>query len=88
MNQEILILVITAASFGFFHTLLGPDHYVPFIVMSKTGKWSKAKTFWVTALSGVGHVLGSVILGIIGIVLGLAIQQLTVIESYRGEIAA
>lgn len=35
MTQELGILLITAVSIGFFHTLLGPDHYVPFIAMAK-----------------------------------------------------
>ncbi len=35
MSSEITLLAITAASIGFFHTLFGPDHYLPFIMMSK-----------------------------------------------------
>jgi ABC-type nickel/cobalt efflux system permease component RcnA len=88
MTPEIKILLFTAASIAFLHTLLGPDHYLPFIIMAKTGKWSKMKTFWVTALCGAGHVGGSVILGIIGIAMGLAISRVQFIESWRGDIAA
>jgi nickel/cobalt exporter len=32
MNSEILILAGTAATLGFVHTLIGPDHYFPFIL--------------------------------------------------------
>lgn len=88
MSNELYILLLTAASIGFLHTILGPDHYIPFIVMSKAGKWSKLKTIVVTTLSGVGHVLSSVVLGIIGISAGLALNSLEAIESVRGEIAA
>lgn len=88
MSNELYILLITAASIGFLHTILGPDHYIPFIAMSKAGKWSKLKTIVVTTLSGVGHVLSSVVLGIIGISAGLALNSLEAIESVRGEIAA
>lgn len=87
MPNETSILLLTAASVGFVHTLLGPDHYIPFIVMSKAGKWSTIKTIWVTILSGLGHVLSSVILGAIGISFGLAIGHMEIIESIRGEIA-
>ena len=76
MTKEIEILLITAASIAFFHTVFGPDHYLPFIIMAKTGKWSKIKTFWVTIFCGIGHVGGSVILGIIGIATGLAISTM------------
>jgi ABC-type nickel/cobalt efflux system permease component RcnA len=88
MYQETIILLITAISIGFIHTILGPDHYVPFIVMSKAGKWSKQKTIWVTVLSGIGHVLSSVLLGIIGIGFGIGLHNLEIIETSRGEIAA
>jgi hypothetical protein len=41
MAIELKALILTAASIGFFHTLLGPDHYLPFIMMSWARKWSK-----------------------------------------------
>lgn len=88
MTQEMTILLSTAATIGFVHTILGPDHYLPFIVMGKAGKWSHTKTMWVTFLCGVGHVLGSVALGIIGIALGIAVQKLELFESVRGNLAA
>ncbi len=88
MSQELLILTMTAASIGFFHTLLGPDHYLPFIMMSKAHSWSRAKTFSITTLCGIGHILGSILLGAIGIAMGFAVTQLEGVESVRGEIAA
>lgn len=88
MSNEILMLSITAASIGFFHTLLGPDHYLPFIVLSKSGNWSLLKTIWITVLCGIGHVASSVILGIIGIMMGIAVSKLEYFESFRGNIAA
>ncbi|MBL7138516.1 MAG: sulfite exporter TauE/SafE family protein [Bacteroidales bacterium] len=88
MSQELLLLTITAASIGFFHTLFGPDHYLPFIVMSKARSWSMVKTSWITFLCGVGHILSSVLLGMLGIALGIAVNTLVDVESFRGEIAA
>ena len=88
MSNELLILIIAAASIGFFHTLLGPDHYLPFIVMSRSRSWSLRKTSLVTVVCGIGHVLSSVLLGIIGIALGIAVSKLEAIESFRGSIAA
>lgn len=87
MSGEIYILSLTAASIGFIHTLIGPDHYLPFIMMAKAGKWTKIKTFWVTFLCGIGHVLSSVVLGMIGIAAGIALENLEIIEGTRGEIA-
>jgi len=88
MESSLQVLLITAASIGFFHTLFGPDHYLPFVVMSKARGWSMAKTQWITFLCGLGHVLSSVILGFIGIAFGVAVTRLEIIESHRGELAA
>ncbi len=88
MSPELLVLTITAASLGFFHTLLGPDHYIPFIVMARSGRWSLVKTTWVTILCGLGHILSSVLLGTIGIALGIGVTKLEGAESFRGGLAA
>lgn len=88
MDQELIILLATAASIGFFHTLFGPDHYLPFIVMSKARNWSMFKTSWITVLCGLGHVGSSIILGIIGIAFGIGISSIEIFESFRGNIAA
>ena len=86
--HELIVITITAASIGLLHTLLGPDHYLPFIVMARARKWSLVKTTCITALCGAGHVLSSIILGIIGIALGISINKLGAIESFRGGLAA
>jgi sulfite exporter TauE/SafE len=88
MSQELFILTLTALSLGFFHTLFGPDHYLPFIVIAKAKQWSKLKTAGLTFLCGLGHIGSSVLLGLIGIALGAAVTKLTDIESFRGNIAA
>ena len=88
MSDEIIVLMATAASIGFFHTIFGPDHYIPFVAMSRSGKWSVYKTTVITFLCGVGHVLGSVVLGFIGIALGIAVSKLEIIEIARGGLAA
>lgn len=87
MPNELSVLLITAATIGFMHTLFGPDHYIPFIAMSKAGNWSKFKTAWVTILCGLGHVGSTIVLGFIGIMFGYSVFHLESIESYRGEIA-
>lgn len=88
MPHQIQLLTLTAASIGFFHTLAGPDHYLPFIMMARARNWSCAKTAWITFLCGIGHILSSVILGLVGIALGIAMIELELIESFRGDIAA
>jgi len=88
MTGELNALVITAASIGFLHTILGPDHYLPFIMMSWARKWSLLKTSLITFLCGIGHIGSSVVLGLIGVSLGLAVKKLELVESVRGNLAA
>ncbi|MBC8174919.1 MAG: sulfite exporter TauE/SafE family protein [Candidatus Marinimicrobia bacterium] len=86
--MDLNILLITAISIGFIHTIIGPDHYLPFIMMSRARNWSLKKTSVVTIICGVGHVIGSVLLGMVGVLLGTAIGFLEGVESVRGDIAS
>jgi sulfite exporter TauE/SafE len=88
MSDTVLTLSITAITLGVIHTLIGPDHYLPFIVISRARGWSIARTAWITVLCGIGHVAGSIVLGIIGIVAGRALFELKAIQEHRGNIAA
>ena len=88
MTVELNALIVTAASIAFFHTILGPDHYLPFIMISWARKWSGMKTTLITLLCGLGHIGSSVALGLIGVALGLAVNKLQIVESYRGNLAA
>ncbi len=88
MIESHILLIFTTASIGVFHTLFGPDHYLPFIAMSRARNWKISKTLTLTVLCGLGHVLSSVFLGLIGIFFGIALFKLEAFEAFRGEIAA
>jgi len=88
MNDSVALLSVTAISLGFLHTLFGPDHYLPFIVLSQAKKWTLRKTMFITFICGLGHVLSSVLLGLAGIAVGISINKLVAAESFRGNIAA
>lgn len=87
MDNSMILLSVTAVSLGFLHTLLGPDHYLPFIVLSEARKWTVKKTMLITFFCGLGHVGSSVILGIAGILVGVSVNKLVSVESFRGNIA-
>jgi ABC-type nickel/cobalt efflux system permease component RcnA len=88
IEKEIWVLAGTAATLGFVHTVIGPDHYLPFIVIGRAREWSLRKTLLVSFLAGLGHILSSVVLGFVGIALGIAVAKLEGVESARGAIAA
>jgi len=82
------IMIGTAVTVAFLHTLVGPDHYLPFIVMGKARNWSYFRTTLITTGAGLAHVLGSVILGLVGVAAGIGIQKITDVDTVRGSIAA
>ncbi|MCL2186934.1 MAG: sulfite exporter TauE/SafE family protein [Treponema sp.] len=84
---ETRILLGTAISIALIHTLIGVDHYVPFIALSKANNWTIKKTIYIVLLCGLGHVLGSVILGFAGIAFSAGIASLIDIEDMRGTLA-
>ncbi len=88
MEGSTLLLAGTAVTIGFIHTLVGPDHYLPFIVMGEARGWTIRRTMLITFLCGLGHVLSSVVVGFIGIAAGLSLSRLEFFESFRGNIAA
>lgn len=87
-ESTIYLLLTSAVSIAFLHTLLGVDHYLPFVLIGKARKWKLRQTLSLTALCGLGHVVGSIVLGSVGIALGLALKKMEWVEGFRGSVAA
>lgn len=88
LTADIAALAVTAATIGVVHTAIGPDHYLPFVMLSRARGWTARWTALVTLACGLIHVLGSVVLGLVGVAAGLALRRLEIIESFRGDVAA
>jgi len=87
MQTEIEVLMIAAISVACLHTVTGPDHYVPFIALSKARGWSFSRTLFWTIVCGCGHVWSSVLLGLGGAAIGWSLSKVTWLENVRGGIA-
>src|SRR3954451_15152428 len=87
MQTEMEILMIAAISVACLHTVTGPDHYVPFIALSKARGWSFSRTLFWTIVCGCGHVWSSVLLGLGGAAVGWSLSKVTWLENVRGGIA-
>ena len=87
MQGEMEILIIAAASIACLHTVTGPDHYIPFIALSRSRGWSFSKTIFWTVFCGCGHVWSSVLLGLGGAAIGWSLSKVTLFENVRGGIA-
>ena len=82
LSWELLIAAVTLAV---LHTALGPDHYLPFVMIGRARKWSMARILFVTLLCGIGHVGSSIVLGSVGIGVGMAIGSVEALELLRGS---
>ena len=87
MINETIVIAGSAASIGFVHTILGPDHYLPLVAMAKTNGWSGPKTASYVAFCGVSHVLGTVLVGLLVFLLGFAFFNIETVQSIRGDFA-
>ncbi len=83
-----LSVLAAAGGIAFLHTILGPDHYLPFIVLARARSWSMTRTLVVTAACGLGHVASSILLGGIGVAFGVAVARIEGVEGGRGDLAA
>ena len=87
MIPDTFLIAGSAASIGFIHTILGPDHYLPLVAMAKTNGWSGPKTATYTAFCGFSHVLGTILIGSLVFLLGLAFFNIETVQSVRGDFA-
>jgi sulfite exporter TauE/SafE len=88
MDGLTLTMVLGAAGLALLHTAIGPDHYLPFVMLGRARRWSLRRTLSITALCGLGHVLSSLLLGGLGIAFGLAVGAIEDVEGRRGDLAA
>ena len=90
MNEQTVVVSagVAVASMAFFHTLTGPDHYLPFIMIGRARKWSAWKTSMLTLVCGFGHVFSSIILAAIAILFGSLLTKIEWIEESRADLAA
>ncbi|WP_424245557.1 sulfite exporter TauE/SafE [Elusimicrobium posterum] len=82
------VVLIGAIGLALTHTVLAPNHYLPFIMIGKTRNWGIKKTMFITMLCSMGHLLGAVVVAALAVVFGIAVSHIEIIEGYRANIAA
>jgi hypothetical protein len=57
-----ILLLLSSCSTAITHALI-PDHWLPFVLLSRAQRWSDRRTAVLTGLAGLLHVLMSIVLG-------------------------
>lgn len=87
MIEPLSVIMLTALTLGLVHTAIGPDHYLPFVVLGRSEGWTLRRTLFVTFICGLAHVLSSVTVGALGIGLGWSLSSMEGFEGTRGDVA-
>ena len=78
-TTSLIVLLLAGASVAIFHAIL-PDHWMPIALVARAQRWSMGRTTRVALWTGVGHVLGSIALGVIVIALGYGLKGILRLE--------
>ncbi len=71
MTRTATLLILSSCSTAVIHALI-PDHWLPFVLMSRVERWNEKRTAALTGLAGLLHVLVTVIFGGLTIRIGSA----------------
>jgi hypothetical protein len=74
LTQAGLALVFTTIVTAIVHTLI-PDHWLPFVLVSRAEGWSRRRTITLTAASGLLHVTLSIALGLAIVLAGRGAER-------------
>jgi nickel/cobalt transporter (NicO) family protein len=74
VTRTALLLVLSACSTAVIHALI-PDHWLPFVLMSRVESWSERRAATLTGLAGLLHVLVTLLFGGLTIAFGTATAQ-------------
>lgn len=81
MHPVVWMLLVAAAGVAIVHSIL-PDHWVPLAVIGRAERWSLVRAGKIAAWTGVGHVAGSLMLGVILIIVGIGIGSIVRVEGW------
>ncbi len=89
MDDSWPILVLSAISVGFLHTVLGPDHYLPFVALGAARGWTRRKLLLVTASCGAVHIAASMLIAVVvGGLMGLGTARIEETFGWQGSVIA
>ncbi|MEQ1723373.1 MAG: sulfite exporter TauE/SafE family protein [Pseudobdellovibrio sp.] len=71
---SILPILLTGLFISVLHSMI-PTHWLPFVLASRTQKWSWSKTQSILLIAGFGHIIMTTLLGAVIFALGLGVYH-------------
>ena len=72
--MNIIQVLIGAFILSVIHALM-PDHWIPLVMISRTEKWSRIETSWITAFIAIPHIISTILIGIIIGIIGYKLSS-------------
>ena len=90
MTATLSALWMTSLLTAVIHTIMGPDHYLPFVAIGKSRGYRLKTTLLWTFICGIGHIASALLIAVAFIYFShwLSEENFTWIEDNRGDIAA
>ena len=84
------ILLWLAVADAVLHTLAGPDHYLPFIMIARNRGYSILRTLMWTLICGIGHVGSALLIALVFMYAShlLSMSDMDWLNEHRGNLAA
>lgn len=89
-NAPLTAIWVASLLTAILHTIIGPDHYLPFVAIAKSRGYGLKKTLLWTFICGVGHIVSALLIALLFIYFShwLSEENFVWLESNRGNIAA
>ena len=89
-NLTLSVLLGLAVADAVIHTIAGPDHYLPFIMIAKSRGYSMLRTLAWTLICGIGHVGSALLIALIFMYAShlLSASNMEWLNENRGDLAA
>lgn len=90
MTISLSAVWLTAFLTAVIHTIMGPDHYLPFVAIGKSRGYGLKKTLLWTLVCGIGHIVSALVIALLFVYFShwLSAENFEWIEENRGNVAA
>jgi len=72
--MDTIYIAMGALILSIVHAVM-PDHWIPLVLISRTEKWSRTETTWITAVIALPHIISTISIGLIIGIIGYSVSS-------------